>query len=118
LNRKGAGVYVTVNETDGKGRQKKNITRARALFTDLDGAPLESVTESTLEPHIVVKSSPGKFHCYWSVKDVALEQFERLQKALAARFDGDPAVCDLPGCCACRASITAKRSLTSLTLFN
>jgi hypothetical protein len=96
LNRKGAGVYVTVCETDGKGRTKENITRVRALFTDLDGAPLEPVWQSTPKPHIVVKSSPGKFHCYWLVEDVALEQFESLQKVLAARFGGDPKVSDLP----------------------
>jgi DNA primase RepB-like protein len=96
LNRGGAGVYVTVNETDGKGRTKENITRARSLFVDLDGAPLEPVMQSTPKPHIVVESSPGKFHPYWLVNDCKLEQFEGLQKVLAARFDGDPAVCDLP----------------------
>jgi AAA domain/RepB DNA-primase from phage plasmid/Primase C terminal 2 (PriCT-2) len=96
VNRKGAGVYITVNATDGQGRTAKNITRARALFTDLDGAPLEPVLQATPRPHIALKSSPGKFHCYWLVEDIALEQFEGFQKALAARFGGDPAVCDLP----------------------
>src|SRR5262245_43727703 len=32
LNARGAGIYVTVNKTDGNGRKKKNITRVRALF--------------------------------------------------------------------------------------
>jgi hypothetical protein len=35
-NRDGRGVYVTVNETDGKGVKAANITRVRALFADLD----------------------------------------------------------------------------------
>jgi hypothetical protein len=53
-------------------------------------------------PHIAVESSPGKFHAYWIVTDVALEEFMGLQKALAARFDGDrvhdlPRVMRLPG---------------------
>jgi hypothetical protein len=43
LNREGAGVFVTVNETDLKGRTAKNITSVRAVFVDLDGAPLEPV---------------------------------------------------------------------------
>ncbi|MCC4117641.1 hypothetical protein LLG90_19970 [Aromatoleum toluclasticum] len=32
LNEQGAGVFVTVNETDGKGRTKANIRRIRALY--------------------------------------------------------------------------------------
>src|SRR4051812_17013249 len=43
LNQRGAGVYVTVNPTDGKGRKAQNITGCRAVFADLDGAPLGPV---------------------------------------------------------------------------
>src|SRR5262245_34089444 len=32
LNAKGAGIYVTLNETDFKGRTAKNIVRIRAFF--------------------------------------------------------------------------------------
>ena len=39
LNDKGAGIFVTINETDLKGRTAKNIVRVRACFIDLDGAP-------------------------------------------------------------------------------
>jgi putative DNA primase/helicase len=44
LQQRGAGVFVTVNETDGKGRKRENIAKVRAFFLDLDGAPLEPVT--------------------------------------------------------------------------
>ena len=48
-------------------------------------------------PHIVVESSPGKFHVYWrSDKSVRLEDFATLQRQLARVFDSDPSVCDLP----------------------
>jgi hypothetical protein len=40
LNVAGAGIYATVNQTDGKGRRAENITHIRAQFADLDGAPL------------------------------------------------------------------------------
>jgi len=97
LNARGAGIYVTVNETDGNGRKKTNITRVRALFDDLDGAPIEPVNNAEIKPHIVVESSPGRFHPYWSfIGRMPLKVFEPLQKALAARFGGDPAVHDLP----------------------
>ena len=36
LNRRGAGVFVTVNETDLKGRKKENIKRIRALWQEAD----------------------------------------------------------------------------------
>jgi putative DNA primase/helicase len=49
-----------------------------------------------LQPHIVIESSPGKWHAYWLVSDSPLEQFKPLQQALAQRFNGDKAVCDLP----------------------
>jgi RepB DNA-primase N-terminal domain len=94
LNAQGAGVYVTVNATDGKGRATGNIKRVRALFVDLDGAPLEPPMRS--DPHIVVTSSPGRFHTYWRVSDVPLDQFTDLQRGLIALFDGDPKVFDLP----------------------
>ena len=95
-NDKGSGVFVTINETDLKGRTAKNIKRVRALFADLDGAPLEPVITSKPKPHIVVNSSPGKFHIYWLVSDVKLDAFGDKQKSLIERFDGDPAVHDLP----------------------
>jgi putative DNA primase/helicase len=101
LNGQGAGIFVTVNETDGKGRKTENIKRVRTLFVDLDGAPLEPATQWRT-PHMAVESSPGKFHTYWIVSGVALEAFEGRQKALAARFNGDrvhdlPRVLRLPG---------------------
>src|ERR1700681_4433957 len=36
LNRQGAAIYVTVNETDGKGRKAANITRIPAIWQDDD----------------------------------------------------------------------------------
>jgi len=100
MNQSGAGIFVTVNETDGNGRKTENVTRVRALFLDLDGAPLEPVLDASrvaeIPPHIVVESSPGRFHVYWIVKDVRLEEFESYQKALIKRFGGDPVIHDLP----------------------
>lgn len=87
-----SGVYVTVNETDFRGRTKQNIVRERAVFADLDGAPLEPVLACSLAPHIIVESSPGKFHAYWRVDGLTHEQFTAVQEAIAARFNGDRTV--------------------------
>lgn len=96
LNGWGAGVFVCINETDFQGRSARNVTRVRALFADLDGAPIEPVLSAGIQPHMVVQSSMGKYHAYWMVEDCPLSEFGRYQKALAKRFDADPVVCDLP----------------------
>ena len=65
LNERGAGIFVTVNQTNLKGRKTRNIIGIRAVFADLDGAPLEPVREFGLPPHIIVESSPDRWHAYW-----------------------------------------------------
>jgi len=97
LNKAGAGIFVTVNKTDKKGRKNKNVTAVRALFVDLDGSPLEPVQGWGLEPYILVESSPGRYHAYWRHDgSIKLEDFKRLQLKLAVKFNGDTSVHDLP----------------------
>lgn len=96
LNRQGAGVFVMVNQGDLKGRKEANVQKVRAVFVDLDGAPLEPVLQCAAPPHAVVETSPGRYHVYWRLSDCGLQQFRTLQQALAARFGGDPSVNDLP----------------------
>src|SRR5512139_3113467 len=91
--RAGAGVFTMINEGDLLGRKASNVIRVRALFVDLDGAPLEPIVLDG-GPHCVVESSPGRYHAYWKVKDCPLEQFSALQRALAKRFGGDTRVND------------------------
>jgi putative DNA primase/helicase len=96
LNAQGAGVFVMANRGDGLGRKAENVTGIRALFVDLDGAPLEPVLACGLEPHIVIESSPERYHAYWLTDDCQLDRFTPLQAAIAAKFDGDRVVKDLP----------------------
>ncbi len=95
LNAYGAGVFVTINETDGKGRKKANITRVRAVFADFDGnAP--SVEAAPIPPHIRIRSSrPGKEHWYWLVADMPLDRFTPIQAAIAQALGSDSSVTDL-----------------------
>ncbi len=96
LNQRGAGIFWTVNETDLKGRKNENIVRVRAVFVDLDGAPLEPILKGPLRPEVIVESSPGRFHCYWLVSNFPLDQFRGVQKALASMFKSDESCIDLP----------------------
>lgn len=95
LNRHGAGVFVAVNETDGRGRKHENITGARALFVDFDtpdpGRPDWLFAFNGFEPSAIVETSPGKHHVYWAVEDISLEEWDALQRGLLAAFSDDGA---------------------------
>jgi hypothetical protein len=93
LNVQGAGIFVTVNESTGKGRCNANIIRVRALFLDTDGAAYPA--HLPLKPHIVVQSSPGRWHLYFLVDGVALEDFGVIQAALAEKYGTDSTITDL-----------------------
>ena len=96
-NKRGAGIYVCINETDLKGRATENVKRIRAGYIDLDGAPLDPVNKAKLRAHIITETSPGRYQAYWIIgDDMPLEEFKPLQKGLIAYFNGDPAVHDLP----------------------
>ena len=92
-NAAGRGVFVVVNAGGHRGRE---IDRVRAVWADLDGAPLDPVLAGPLLPHIVVESSPGKWHAYWLCDGLPLDAFAGVQRSIAARFNSDASVCDLP----------------------
>lgn len=96
LNQAGAGVFAMVNRGDCRGRRAENVMAVRAVFVDLDGTPLSVIDGVALEPHLVVESSPGRYHVYWRIEDLPLQLFQRVQKALALQLKADPSVNDLP----------------------
>ena len=89
----GAGVYVTINKTDGNGRKVENITRPRAVFEEQD-TPNKPPATYPLEPHIEVESSPGKFHRYWLADGLTLDEWQAIQAGIAERYEGDPSAAD------------------------
>jgi hypothetical protein len=93
LSKQGAGVFVTINETDFSGRKEANIKRVRAIFVDTDGAPQEPIDEYS--PHIVVETSPGRYHNYWLVKDCPLTEFKEAQIQMIEAWDTDKSINDL-----------------------
>ncbi len=88
----GCGVYVAVNQTNGRGRRKENMRYARACFLDLDGAPLP--TTWPVEPHLLIHSSSvngiDKFQAWWLIEPTKdWDRWQRMQKALALEYGGD-----------------------------
>lgn len=102
LQQQGAGVFIMVNEGDGvvhagskTCRTAQNVIAVRALFVDLDGAPLEPVLAAH-HPDILVESSPKRWHGYWVTSDCPLAEFTLRQKQIAQKFAGDASIHDLP----------------------
>jgi len=94
LNNRGAGVFVTVNRTDGSGRRKNDaIVGLRALFIDCDsGWPALPLRPP---PSLVVRSANGP-HVYWLLTaGEPLDAFRDAQRALAGHYGTDVSVNDL-----------------------
>ena len=91
LNARGAGVFVTVNETDGKGRKGANILRVRAIWQEDDGEGLPL----PLEPHIEVATSPGKRHRYILVDGLSTDEHAQTMARIVGDYGSDPNAADL-----------------------
>ncbi len=99
LNERGAGIFVTINQTDLHGRKAENITMVRKYFLDTDGAPIEPIKNAAqtgkIMPSCLVESSHGNTHVYFNA-DCKLDEFTPIQSALANKFGTDKSVIDLP----------------------
>lgn len=107
LNLEGAGIFVTVNGTDGKGRRKANVTVLRGWHADLDlkdASETLNLARLPLAPTITVRT-PGGWHLYWIApapmpcdsgarRDEHEAELRGIQKALTT-YGADPKVCDV-----------------------
>ncbi len=87
LNLQGAAICVAVNETNGKGRKIDDITKVRALYQDDDGNGIDL----PIKPHIAVETSPGRFHNYWSVNNINLDEYDGIHQQIIDDYGCDPA---------------------------
>lgn len=86
------GIYVTLNVTDGEGRNNENIVRYRAVFADFDGM---EEPDWLLKPHFVTKRDELHGHAFWLVDDILCqEQFNRLQHRIHMVYGTDHQVSD------------------------
>jgi len=94
FNNMGYGIFLMINAGDGQSRTNASTTRVRALFADLDGAPIENITRLPVAPSFIIATSPNRFHVYY-LTNCELPEFSQLQKNLAAQLDSDPSINDL-----------------------
>ena len=100
-NQQGYGIYACINAIDNPDmsqgfprRRKVDVTRVRAVYADWD-TPNKPVPPLPIEPTMAVQTSEGKFHFYWAVDDMALEDFEPVQRGIVAALGSDGSVIDL-----------------------
>ncbi len=100
-NGHGAGVFITVNETDGKGRKAENIRRVRAVWHDDDTGAGVIDPDTWLppagmpEPLLTVKTSERGTHRYWPVDGASNAEHAELMARLV-RLGCDKNAKDLP----------------------
>jgi hypothetical protein len=90
INDEGGGVYVTINETDGKGRRRQNITRPRAVWCEFDNpGPQPSFP---LPPSMATETSAGKFHYYFLLNDdgeLSFDEFAAIMRCMVEDHGSD-----------------------------
>ena len=109
LNAKGIGVFVAIGQTDLKGREKKNITHARAAWADIDdkkAAETFKLSALALPPSMTVSSGHGT-HPYWifpapipyegTKKQAEHEALLKGIQAVLKPYGADPQVCQVAG---------------------
>ncbi len=92
MNQLGAGIFVTVQGTNGRGRKTEDIILPRAVFIDADDHDPRAFA---LPPSITVQT-PNGMHAYWLLDGYApIGEIPPLQRRLAAYYHSDRSVCDL-----------------------
>jgi hypothetical protein len=98
LYARGAGVFFTVNRTDGAGRRRENIPSIRAVWRENDNG---DTTALPLQPSLIVESSPGKFHEYiltsdhWPADEHGSAEHRAIEERMIESYGSDPNAKDL-----------------------
>jgi hypothetical protein len=97
----GFDVYIGMNplKPESRNRTKEDVLAIRHLYVDLDHsgpASLAAIRQSNVvpTPNYVLRTSPDKFQVTWRVEGITQENAEALLRALARKFDADPAATD------------------------
>ena len=93
-NALGYGVYMTPQETDGRGVKNENVVRILSIVADLDLKKTRAKKPTfPLAPSFEVESSPGNFNVYWLVDPndtVSVEQHADIMTRLVHSYGSDP----------------------------
>ena len=102
ISKEGVNAFMLINTSNSEMRKATNIKQINAVFIDYDGGDWSAdnleqfMSKFVVKPHLVVNTSPGNYHVYWLIKDIATKQFKGVQTRLAKKFNSDSKVNDLP----------------------
>lgn len=92
-NSTGAGITVSLNRTNFRGRSAECIVALRALVIDCDQPRIRALA---LPPSLSIETSPGRGHHYWLLRSgEPLDGFGDAQRQLAAYYGSDGTISDL-----------------------
>ncbi|MEZ0175388.1 MAG: VapE domain-containing protein [Candidatus Reddybacter sp.] len=98
LNQQGAGIFFTVNTTDGGGVRRENINSIQYLWIEDDGDDPKAVARCPLDYMLKVRTSKDHYHYYYRVEpeSISVEEFKSYQSIMAEQFGSDKNALD-PG---------------------
>ncbi len=86
-------LHTTLNRMKLSGRKRKDVDSCRVLCVDFDRVINRQALRPLVEAnkvHLVVESSPGKYHFYWKLDSaLSIENWSILQLGLNQYFDAD-----------------------------
>lgn len=91
LNDRGAGVFVTINATDGP-RRSENITYTRGIWHE-DDVGLDRIFP--LLPSLVVETSNGKFHRHWFTQGLTVGEHAGIMATMVSVHGSDHRATDI-----------------------
>jgi len=94
------GIHVVINQMDGAGLRRQNVSYCRAQLLDLDkpdaGQQLQRVLQSSTPPHMMVHTSAGRVQCWFkTTPHTNVELFEANQRRLYREYNGDEQFVDV-----------------------
>jgi len=97
-NKKGYGIFATVNSFHTNRREENNIQKLVSWFVDLDGGnksiQAQKILNFALVPSLVVETKNGH-HVYWDMADQqTVEDYKATLAKLIKQFDSDAAAKD------------------------
>lgn len=89
INEGGCNVSVIPQLMKGNGASKKNVVAIRYLVMDIDReCSKEELQTLKCRPQLIIQSSPGRYHLYFSVSS-EVANFVPFLKAFVKKYDAD-----------------------------
>ena len=88
----GMEAFLLVAPSDECSTKTCTVKATWALACDFDAGVLPELKNPLVQPSIIIRTSPGRFHAVWLIDEsIEPDRADRLLKAMARRLNGDVA---------------------------